>query len=623
MNKPTFLRAIIGAALIVLTACAGPAPAAVSISQPQAAAQAPFATATSSALTVASGAAAATAVPSGAAGVAAALAANAKPHDTAADAGWQAAPATTLTLNGNAIAVEGTGVTVAGAKATITAAGTYRLSGTLSDGQIVVDAQDMGVVRLVLNGVDIRSSRGAAIQFVNAKEAVIVLADKTVNTLSDAKVYTFDKAGDTEPNAALFSKVDLTIAGAGALTVNANYNDGIASKDGLIIAGGAITVKAADDGIRGKDYLVIRKASLTVTAQGDGLKSDDEEDAARGYILIESGTLAITAQGDAIAAQTDVLIQDGTFSLVSGGGSAAKIAADASAKAIKGNASVIIDGGTFTINAADDGVHSNASIVINGGAYTIATGDDGLHADASLTVNGGDINITRSYEGIESQVITLNGGDIQLVSSDDGVNVAGGTSAAAGARPGAATAAYTGKNFLYVRGGRIVVDAGGDGIDVNGAVEMSGGVVIVNGPVEQMNGAVDYDGYFKMTGGFLVAAGSAGMAQTPGAGQNSALIYLNATQPAGTLFHIRNSAGETILTFAPSKPYQSVAFSSPSLVKGATYQIFLGGSASGTAQNGLYPDGGYSPAGAAYASFTVSSAVTTVGSGGRGPGGRP
>jgi hypothetical protein len=560
--------------------------------------------------------------------VAAALADNSQPHDDAANAVAEDATAVQIRLAGDSITVSGSGVTIDGSTAVITEAGTYNLSGSLADGQIVVDTKDEAVVRLILNGVDIHSAASAPIYVRNAEAVAIVLADGAENFVSDGAAYVFADPSDDEPNAAIFSKADLTIGGSGALTVEGNCNDGIASKDGLVIAGGAITVTAADDGMRGKDYLVVEDGEITVTAGGDGLKSDNEEDAAMGYVAIEGGEIDITAGGDAITAQTDVLISGGELTLTSGGGSNAHLDATVSAKGIKGQASVAIDGGTFVIDAADDAIHSNDSLTINGGDFTLASGDDAMHADATLTINDGVIRITKSYEGIESAVITINGGDISVVASDDGVNVAGGNDGSGmaagmppggrpgrGGGPGMDAFTYTGNQYLYIHGGNIVVEAAGDGIDVNGAIEMTGGVVIVNGPTQQMNGALDYDGGFKISGGYLAAAGSAGMAQAPGASSSQYSLLLNfpSALPAGSLIHIQTSAGENLLTFAPSKTFQSIAFSSPALQRGDTIQVYYGGSATGTSVGGVYMDGTYTP-GDQIASFTVSNVVTQVGS---------
>lgn len=551
--------------------------------------------------------------------VAEATAENSQNHEDAQDYTVESSEAVSIVLNGNSIAVTGDGATVNGRKVTITSAGIYTVDGSLTDGQIVVDTADSETVKLILNGVTINNSTTAPIYVANAEEVVLMLADGSENVVSDGAAYVFPNAETDEPNAAIFAKSDLTIYGTGQLTVTGNYNDGIASKDGLIIASGTLTVAAADDGIRGKDYLVVKDGDITVNAQGDGLKSDNEEDATKGYIAIETGNFTITAGGDAITAQTDVLITDGEFILTAGGGSNGRIDETTSAKGIKAGVNVNIDGGNFTLNTADDAIHSNTSLVVNAGTFFITTGDDGIHADSTLTINGGDIQIAQSYEGIESAVITLNNGNIHLVSSDDGLNVAAGndgsgTNQGPGGGPRQDNFTYTGDYWLYINGGTIVVEAAGDGVDVNGAIEMTDGVLIVHGPTQNMNGALDYDGTFNMTGGFLVAAGSVGMAQAPGqsSGQYAALINLNAAQQAGTLVHIQTSDGEEVLTFSPNKSYQSISFSSPELLNGETYEIYLGGSSTGTATNGLYEGGVYS-GGTAYSNFTISSMVTQVG----------
>ncbi len=557
-------------------------------------------------------------------------AANSSTHAEPADAVWESADEVPIRLNGSAIDADAPGVRVEGSTATITAAGSYNLSGTLADGQIVVDTNDKGIVRLILNGVDIRSSTNAPIHIADADKAMVVLADGTQNHLSDASNYIYPSADVDEPNAALFSKADLTLAGGGALTVEGNSNDGIASKDGLLITGGTIRVQAADDGVRGKDYLVIEGGNVTVIAQGDGLKADNAEDATRGYIAIEGGVVNVSAGGDAIAAETDVTIADGTLTLASGGGSG-NAAGSGSAKGIKGGVGVVIDGGSLTIDAADDALHSNGSVVINGGTLVLASGDDGIHADESLTIRAGSVQIVRAYEGIESARITLDGGDIRITSSDDGINVAGGVDGSgggAGGGPGGPRGqdafASTGDAHLAINGGFIVVDAGGDGIDSNGPIQMTDGVVLVHGPTQNMNGALDYEGGFTLTGGTLIAVGSAGMAQAPSgtSSQNSFLIGFDSVQPAGALLHIQNSAGEAILTFAPTKQYQTLAFSSAALVQGETYTVYTGGSATGTARSGWYEDAAYTP-GTEYTVLTPADVVTLFGSFGRmGGGGR-
>jgi hypothetical protein len=182
-----------------------------------------------------------------------------------------------------------------------------------------------------------------------------------------------------------------------------------------------------------------------------------------------------------------------------------------------------------------------------------------------------------------------------------------------GGGPGQDFFGESGNYYLYINGGTIYVDADGDGLDSNGSIEMNAGLVIVNGPTESMNGALDYNGTFNLNGGTIVAAGSAGMAMAPSASstQNSVLINFSGSIQAGQLVNIQNSAGESVLTFAPTKTIQSITFSSADLAQGS-YQISSGGSSSGSETNGLYTGGSYS-GGDLVGEFEVSGTVTQVG----------
>jgi len=534
---------------------------------------------------------------------------NSGTHESEDDYVWDSGSEVSITLNGTSITSGSAGATVSGNKVTITTAGNYSISGTLTDGQVIVSTKDTETVRLILNSANITNSTGAPVYIAEAKKVVVVLPDNSESYLTDSKTYVAANAED-ESNATLFSMADLTLYGNGSLTVAGNYLDGITSKDGLIIRNSTVKVTAVDDGIRGKDYLVAVNANLTVVSGGDGIKSDNEDDTDKGYISIESGIYKITAGGDGIAAQTDVIITNGEFNLVTGGGSSKTVASTASAKAIKGVAIVIIEDGNFAINSADDALHTNGQMAVNGGTFTISTADDGAHADVTLEINGGNMKIAKCYEGLESAAITIKDGIVSLTSSDDGVNAADGTTSGGMGGPGSSS----GSSNLTINGGYLVVHAAGDGLDVNGSVTMAGGKVFVDGPTANDNGALDYDGTFKISGGFLLAAGSSGMAMAPStsSGQNSLLMNLTSTQKAGTIVHIQSSTGTELFTYAPPKNFQSVAYSSPDLVKGSTYDVYIGGTSTGTYSDGLYQDGVYT-AGTKYASFTVSSVVTKLG----------
>ncbi len=540
-----------------------------------------------------------------------ALAANKVNHEAAGDYSWDSTRVVQVVLNGNSVTAGDSSVIINGSNATIKAAGNYNISGSLTNGQILVDTQEKDIVRLLLNGVNITCLSSAPIYVVNAKKVVLILVSQTKNYITDGTSYVYPSSDMDEPKAAIFSTADLSIAGSGSLIVHGNYRDGISSKDGLVIAGGSIDVNAIDDGIRGKDYVVVKDGTITITSVGNGLYADNDDDATRGYVWIKDGQLKIASSGDAISAVTDALISHGEFSLISGGGSGKKPSATVSAKGVKGLVNAIIDNGTFNINSADDAIHANANLVINDGDFAISSGDDGIHADTTLTINNGRFQLAKCYEGIESMNITINGGDIHIVAGDDGINGAGGVDGSGmGGWPGGMA---TGNYYLYINGGYIYVNAVGDGIDVNGTIIMTDGTVLVNGPTNNANGALDYDKAFAISGGFLAAAGSSGMAQAPGAtsSQYALLINFSSVVKAGTLFHIQNISGEDILSFVPAKNYQSVAFSSPKLQKGATYEIYTGGTSTGALSDGLYQDGAYT-AGTKLTSFTISSMVTRI-----------
>lgn len=542
-----------------------------------------------------------------------------------------------ITLNGSTASCENNCAKISGGNITITKKGSYIISGTLNDGCITVNLTEDENVYLVLNGADITCSDGCAINIQSAKNAYVIAGTGTENTLTDGSAYSgLDESG--EPDACLFSKDDLMVGGGGSLTVNANYKDGIKSKDDLIISGNKITVTAADDGIAGKDSVAVVKAErLTVSSQSDGIKSANT-DGERGNIGIFSGNIEITALTDGIQAENSLYIEDGALTLNTGGGSAnasqksegwgrwggeqTEEADATSAKALKAGALICINGGSLVIDSSDDSVHSNGDVAVAGGSMEFASGDDGIHADGSLTVSGGTINITKSYEGLEGSLITLDGGDIKVSADDDGINAAGGDGSQSD-RPGAGGfSSDTGE--VVINGGSLYVSAGGDGLDSNGTMTVNGGAVIVNGPANDGNGAIDYEVSAEINGGVLIAVGMSGMAEQFGenSSQNNVMVNLTYTQTAGELINISDENGESLVTFAPEKSWNSVVYSSAQLEAGKSYTLSTGGSCTGESKNGLYSGGEYS-GGEAQESFTVSSTVTTVGTAGGMGGGMP
>ena len=341
--------------------------------------------------------------------------------------------AAAVTLSDSGSTADGSGVTVEGSNVTVTAAGTYVISGTLTSGSITVAAGEEDKVQLVLNGVSVTNPDGPALYVKSADKVFLTLADGTDNTLADGSgaAATDD---DKDLDGAVFSRADLTINGAGSLTVLGNSKHGVVSKDDLVITGGTITVTAQNVALSGNDCVKIADAVLDLTAGTDGIRADNDEDAERGYVYIKSGSI--------------------------------------------------------TVDAGTDGIQAKTDLYVAGGTLTLSSGDDGARADETLTVNGGTLVITAA-EGLEATVVTINDGDISITASDDGINAAQKSSAYTplveinGGKitivmgPGDTDGVDSNGNIV-INGGTVSV-TGNSTFDYEGSGIINGGTVIVNG----------------------------------------------------------------------------------------------------------------------------------------------
>ncbi|MBN2853231.1 MAG: carbohydrate-binding domain-containing protein [Clostridia bacterium] len=539
---------------------------------------------------------------------------------------FNTAEISTITLSNQKIEYSGSNAVINNSKITILSSGVYTISGSMDNGQIVIDSQNDGTVFVILNGVNLSCLDSAPIYIENADKTVISLAEGTQNFLSDSVNYILSDMEDEEPNATLFSEDDLTINGAGSLTIDANYKHGINCKDDLVIISGNITVNAVSDGIRGRDSITVADGNINITADNDGMQSNNDKDTEKGYILVDGGIINICSGNDGMQAETDVVINAGDITITAGGGTKNTVVAMSiseqekdsmvvveeteSTKGIKAGSTLIINGGNISVDSHDDSLHANMSIYITEGNIVLSTDDDGIHSENNLTIDGGLINILDCYEAIESMVITVNDGEIRLNASDDGFNATDGTATAM--VPGMEVA--NSKCILTINGGYIVANSNGDSIDSNGNIYMTGGVVIANGPMSPTNGTLDSDGEFYISGGLLIAVGSSGMAESPDAVSDQySLLYLYDTlQTAGTIIYIESEEGEQILAYETSREYQSIAFSSPELEKGVTYKVYSVDSMDSAKTDGVYENGTYSN-GTLIGQFTISSTLTVVG----------
>lgn len=442
-----------------------------------------------------------------------------------------------------------TEITLSGADdVTITDGGVYVLTGTLTDGHVLVNAPGADVT-LVLQNAGITCTDSSALYIYKAASVLVYLPDGTASTLTDGSSYddsdSFSSADDEEPNACLYAKSDLIIAGGGTLTVTGNANNGITGKDTLKIEGTAVNVAAANHGVNGKDCLVLKQANVTVTSGGDALRATNDSDSALGCILIGASALTLTAGEDGIQAETTLTLFDTT--------------------------------GTIT----------------SGGTFTITTGDDGVHADETVTITDGTLNIPKCYEGIEGQTIDISGGTIDIVSSDDGLNAAGGADQSGFGGRGPDSFGGSSDCCITISGGAIRINASGDGIDSNGDLNVSGGEIYVSGPTSDSDSALDYDGAATVTGGTVVAAGYSGMAQNFGANSTQGSILLTCQSASTETIRVTDASGNVLAEFTPAKAYTCVVVSTPALTQGSTCTVTMGGQSTNvTLESLIYGSGG-------------------------------
>lgn len=526
-----------------------------------------------------------------------------------------------ITLTGDTATCGSNAVQIRGSRVTITDEGTYLLSGSLTDGMVVVNAQKEDKVQLVLQNVNIQSATSAPLYILQADKVFVTLEGE--NRLSNGG--SFVAIDDNHIDSVIFSKEDLTLNGSGSLTVSSPAGHGIVSKDELVITGGNYRLTTSGHGMEGNDNVSIADGSFTVAAGKDGIRSENDEDASLGYVYIENGTFDICAEGDGISAGSAMELLGGTYTITTGGGSAngQKHTSDnwggfgggrgpghmgggmggfggvesmeteddsTSIKGIKACGDLTVRGGTFTIDAADDGVHSNADLTVTGGHFTVATGDDGFHADETLTLIAGTVNITESYEGLEGQHVKIQGGEICLVASDDGLNAAGGTDQSGfggnrndmfggrgpGGMGGGMGGMSAGNGSISISGGMLRVNASGDGIDANGTLEITGGYTVVTGPTQGDTATLDYDTSAVITGGTFIGTGSAGMAQTFSSAEQGVISLNVGIRAAGTQIRLEDQNGNVLIDCVPEMSFAVVILSCPDMVSGESYTITVG-----------------------------------------------
>lgn len=445
--------------------------------------------------------------------------------------GYDEENSTVIKLSNDSTTCDSDAVQISGNTVTIIDEGTYILSGTLTDGMVIVDAEDTDKVQLVLDGVDITSAESAAIYVREADKVFITTASDSQNTLTNGGTYT--AIDDNNIDAAIFSKSDLTLNGAGSLTITAKAGHGVVSKDDLVLTSRTYQIDAASHGLSGKDSVRIAGGSYTIVSGKDGIHAENADDTSLGFVYLADGTFDITSGGDGISAGNWLQADGGVYTVKAGGGSENVQKSDGewqfgpgqqtestdtteedtvSMKAIKAAGELILKGGKYSLDSADDTIHSNANITISDGEFTLASGDDGIHADSATTISGGTIDITESYEGIEGL-----------------------------------------------------------------SIDITGGETYVSGPTNDGNSALDYNGTGTVTGGIFIAAGSSGMAENFGDSSTQGVMMVTVnSQAAGSAVSLSDSSGNELVSWTPEKEYTSVIISCPEITTGQEYTLTTG-----------------------------------------------
>ena len=429
---------------------------------------------------------------------------------------YDASDAVAVALQGESASCASGAVDIDGGRITLREEGVYLFSGTLTDGQIVVDAGQQSKVQIVLDNASITSASSAAIYCLEADKVFLTLADGSENTLANGGCF----EDDTNVDGAVFSRTDLTLNGSGSLTVESPAGHGVVSKDELTITGGSYTVTAAAHGFAGKD-------SVAVAGDGISAAADLQIDGGNYTLTTGGGSAAATGKaGDTMPRQPGLR----EFTAEEPAGTQDGEASAGSCKGIKAGGNLVIQGGTFVLDTADDAVHANGDGTIGGGSWTIRTGDDGIHADGAVTILGGEVSIPDCYEGIEGQTVTVEDGTLDITASDDGINAAGGADGSGadfgfGARDQFAADADC---AVVINGGTITIVSDGDSIDSNGSLTVNGGTLDLtcNG---NGNTAIDASGTFTHNGGTITTndgseSGTGGMGggRMPGGSRDGA-----------------------------------------------------------------------------------------------------
>ena len=534
------------------------------------------------------------------------------------EVGYDESECVKISLKGTSGSCDSDTVNITDGTITITEEGTYILSGTMTEGMIIVDAEDSDKVQLVLDNANITCATSAAIYVKNADKVFITTAADSENTLTNGGEY--EAIDDNNIDGVIFSKADLTLNGQGTLNIKANAGHGIVSKDDLVLTSGIYQINAEKHGLQSKDCLSIADGTYTIECGEDGLhtggnldivngtfqiKSGDDGMHADAALTIYNGKIDITESYEGIEGKTIDII-DGDISVVSSDDglnatSGSTDTADASGNKTVGSTDAADASGNATVGSTDAADASGNKTSMEGqkpaNGQTPPEKPEGADGQTPPEKPEGTDGQTMSEkpEGADRNPQSEQS-DTADATQDDGQNTKpemkeppsgemadgnpgnggpgnGDNPMGNGGAPGQAEEGV----YLRIVGGTLHVNASGDGLDSNGNLYITGGEVYVSGPTSDGDSAIDYDGNASITGGILVAAGSSGMAQNLGEDSTQGVMMIGVDSgEAGSTITLEDSEGNELVSWQPDKAYTCVIISTPEIEKGGAYTLKTG-----------------------------------------------
>ena len=452
---------------------------------------------------------------------------------------------------------------------TITQAGEYTVTGLLSEGQIVVNADDNAEITIVLNGTSITCSNGSPIYIKNADNVKIKSEENTYNCIVDARAEADDNSDNSSSengNAAIYAACDLKLVGKGALSVTGNYNNGIQSKDDISIKNVTIKVNAINNAIKGNDEVAIESGEIiAISRKGDGIKTSNSslstKGKQKGNVIISGGNIDIYAACDGIDAAYGVDVSgDGNLNIYTdtysdyseavtadnSGSSASSVGTppDMNNAQNNGNMGNPPDMNNSSSNPDMKGNFSGGNRTANGMPGNNSSGNSskksystkGIKAESEINISGAAINISSTDDGIHANsdsgvletgedgkgIISISGGTITISTGDDGIHADKELNITDGYIN--VLTSYEGLEAITINisGGQSFIYAADDGINAcTGDGTSTPLINITGGYIDVTTGsgdtdAIDSNGSYTQSGGMVLVKGGSSSGQVSG-----------------------------------------------------------------------------------------------------------